>query len=95
MQKLNKFNQFLLEKYPTIWNTKIVWMLLAALAAHIIFFVIGYLSHIDPISLQKYSVKNDYKDFIRISKIFVVTMKINLAKACECCNALNKRKSTI
>lgn len=60
MQKLNKFNQFLLEKYPTIWNTKIVWMLLAALAAHIIFFVIGYLSHIDPISLQKYSVKNDY-----------------------------------
>lgn len=60
MQKLNKFNQFLLEKYPTIWNTKIVWMLLAALVAHIIFFVIGYLSHIDPVSLQKYSVKNDY-----------------------------------
>jgi len=60
MQKLNTFNKYLLEKYPTIWNTKIVWMLLAALAAHIIFFVIGYLSHIDPVSLQKYSVKNDY-----------------------------------
>ncbi|MGO4710910.1 hypothetical protein AB4Y90_17735, partial [Chryseobacterium sp. 2TAF14] len=60
MQKLNKFNQFLLEKYPTVWNTKIVWMLLAAFVFHIVFFIIGYLSHIDPVSLQKYSVKDDY-----------------------------------
>ncbi len=60
MQKINQFNQYLLEKYPTIWNTRIVWMLLGSLAVHILFFVIGYLSHIDPVSLQKYSVKNDY-----------------------------------
>lgn len=60
MQKINKINQYLLEKYPTFWNTKIVWMLLAALFFHIIFFIIGYLSHIDPVSLQKYSVKDDY-----------------------------------
>lgn len=60
MQKINQFNQYLLEKYPTIWNTRIVWMLLGSFAVHILFFVIGYLSHIDPVSLQKYSVKNDY-----------------------------------
>lgn len=60
MQKLNKFNQYLLERYPTVWNTKIVWMLLAALVFHIVFFIIGYVSHIDPVSLQKYSVKDDY-----------------------------------
>lgn len=60
MQKINKINQYLLEKYPTVWNTKIVWMLLAALFFHIIFFVIGYLSHIDPVSLQTFSVRDDY-----------------------------------
>lgn len=60
MQKLNKFNQYLLERYPTVWNTKIVWMVLTALVFHIVFFIIGYVSHIDPVSLQKYSVKDDY-----------------------------------
>lgn len=60
MQKINKFNQYLLEKYPTVWNTRIVWMLLASLIIHILFFIIGYLSHINPVSLQKYSVKDDY-----------------------------------
>ena len=60
MQKIHQFNQYLLEKYPSIWNTRIVWMLLASFGVHILFFIIGYLSHIDPVSLQKYSVKNDY-----------------------------------
>ncbi|MEY8759130.1 hypothetical protein [Chryseobacterium tongliaoense] len=60
MQKINKFNQYLLEKYPTVWNTRIVWMLLASLIIHILFFIIGYLSHSNPVSLQKYSVKDDY-----------------------------------
>ncbi|KQT18027.1 hypothetical protein ASG31_04620 [Chryseobacterium sp. Leaf404] len=60
MQKINKFNQFLLEKYPTVWNTKIVWMLSAGIAVHILFFVIGYLSHINPMSLQTSNVTDDY-----------------------------------
>ncbi|MCI3936553.1 hypothetical protein MQX03_05050 [Chryseobacterium aahli] len=60
MQKINKINQYLLEKYPTVWNTKIVWMLLASLLVHILFFIIGYLSHLDPVSLQTRTVRDDY-----------------------------------
>ncbi|MCD1117439.1 DUF2254 domain-containing protein [Chryseobacterium turcicum] len=60
MQKINKFNQYLLEKYPTIWNTKLVWMLMAGFMVHILFFIIGYISHINPKSLQTSNVTNDY-----------------------------------
>ncbi|PQA97689.1 hypothetical protein SAMN05421796_102392 [Chryseobacterium piscicola] len=60
MQKINKFNQFLLEKYPTIWNTKIVWMLLAGIIVHLLFFIIGYVSYINPKSLQTTNVTDDY-----------------------------------
>lgn len=60
MQKFNQFNQYLLEKYPTIWNTKIVWMLLMGILIHILFFIIGYISHIDPKSLQTSYVTDDY-----------------------------------
>jgi hypothetical protein len=60
MQKIYKFNQYLLEKYPTIWNTKIVWMLLASVIIHILFFIIGYISHADPVALQKFDVRDDY-----------------------------------
>lgn len=60
MQKINQFNQYLLEKYPTIWNTKIVWMLLAGMIVHILFFIIGYVSHINPKSLQTTDVIDDY-----------------------------------
>ncbi|WP_261511518.1 hypothetical protein [Chryseobacterium paludis] len=60
MQKINQLNQYLLERYPTIWNTKIVWMLLVSALIHILFFAIGYWSHMDPRSLQTYSVKDDY-----------------------------------
>lgn len=60
MQKINQFNQYLLEKYPTIWNTKIVWMLSAGIIVHILFFIIGYVSHINPKSLQTSNVTDDY-----------------------------------
>jgi hypothetical protein len=62
MQKIYKFNQYLLEKYPTIWNTKIVWMLLASVIIHVLFFIIGYISHADPATLQKFDVRDDYFD---------------------------------
>lgn len=43
---MNKFikrtNQYLLERYPTIWNTKIVWMLAIAIVVHIIFYLLGF-----------------------------------------------------
>ncbi|WP_051349311.1 hypothetical protein [Chryseobacterium gregarium] len=59
-KKIKQFNQSLLEKYPTLWNTKIVWMLLASIIIHIVFFFIGYISHSDPESLQKFDVSDDY-----------------------------------
>ncbi len=60
MQKINQFNRYLLEKHPTVWNTKIVWMLLAGIIIHLLFFIIGYVSHANPASMQGMNVKNDY-----------------------------------
>lgn len=62
MKTINKFNQYLLEKYPSIWNTKLVWMLLSAFLIHLIFYVAGYVSHSDPKSLQHTNALYDYFD---------------------------------
>ncbi|KQM28330.1 hypothetical protein [Chryseobacterium sp. Leaf201] len=59
-KKIKDYNRYLLEKHPTVWNTKIVWMLLAGLIIHMIFFFIGYISHADPKSLHKFDVRDDY-----------------------------------
>ncbi|MDO3426275.1 hypothetical protein QWT87_15345 [Chryseobacterium sp. APV1] len=78
MQKINQFNQYLLEKYPTVWNTRIVWMLLASAVLHIFFFIVGYISHADPASLQKMNVKDDYfrEGMIFIHLIISVLMMV-------------------
>ncbi len=55
-----KIDQYLLENYPTIWNTKIVWMLLVNVIIHILFFFIGFFSHANPESLQTTNVISDY-----------------------------------
>lgn len=62
MKTINKFNQYLLEKYPTIWNTKLVWMLLSAFIIHLLFYIAGYFSHSDPKSLQHTNALYDYFD---------------------------------
>ena len=60
MQKINRINQYLLERYPTIWNTRIVWMLLLGIAIHLIFFFIGFISHASPSTLQSSGAISDY-----------------------------------
>lgn len=60
INQINQINQYLLERYPTIWNTKLVWMLAIALVIHILFFIVGYISHIDPASLHGENAINDY-----------------------------------
>lgn len=60
MKKITQLNQYLLEKYPSIWNTKIVWILLSAIIVHILFFLIGLTSHQNPRSLQHSNAVNDY-----------------------------------
>lgn len=60
MNIFSKINQNLLERYSSIWNTKIVWILLIAFFVHLLFFVIGFVSHSDPTSLQDYNVLQHY-----------------------------------
>lgn len=60
MKKITQLNQYLLEKYPSLWNTKIVWMLLSAIIIHILFFAIGFTSHQNPKTLQHTNAVDDY-----------------------------------
>lgn len=60
MNFINKINKYLIERYPTIWNTRIVWMLAINLLVHILFYFIGFVSHSNPVSLQSSRVIDDY-----------------------------------
>ncbi|WP_052466911.1 hypothetical protein [Psychroserpens damuponensis] len=53
-----KTNQYLLERYPTIWNTKLVWMLSLAFILHLLFFVFGLFTLANPKMLQERHVKS-------------------------------------
>lgn len=41
MNFISKINKYLIERFPTIWNTKIVWILLICLPIHGLFFLVG------------------------------------------------------
>lgn len=60
MNFINKINNYLIQRYPTIWNTRIVWMLAINLLVHILFYFIGFVSHGSPLSLQNSRVIDDY-----------------------------------
>ncbi|MEM6517351.1 MAG: hypothetical protein AAF688_14300, partial [Bacteroidota bacterium] len=47
-----KVNQYLIERYPNIWNTRLVWMLSASLIVHVLFFVFGLATLTNPETLQ-------------------------------------------
>ncbi len=51
-----KTNQYLIERYPTVWNTKLVWMLGSSLCLHLLFFIFGLMTLTDPETLQKRGV---------------------------------------
>ena len=57
---MKKINKYLIENYPLIWNTKIVWMILILLGAHILFYVSGFLSYSEPKDLNTYSLFGKY-----------------------------------
>lgn len=42
--RILKVNKFLLEKYPNIWNTKIIWTIAISLIVHLLFFLFGLIS---------------------------------------------------
>lgn len=60
MNFIKNINNYLLQRYPTLWNTRIVWMLLINLFLHILFFIIGYFSHSNPKSMQYSGVIDDF-----------------------------------
>lgn len=49
-----KINKTLLEKYPSIWNTKLVGMLFITLSLHVLYFLFGLLRFISPELLDKW-----------------------------------------
>ena len=59
---IHKTNQYLLERYPTIWNTRLLWMLLTAVILHLIFFVFGCFTLTNPELLHEYNIKDIFFD---------------------------------
>lgn len=42
MNYITKINKYLLEHYPLVWNTRLLWMLLINVFTHLLFFIMGY-----------------------------------------------------
>lgn len=67
-----KIDQFLLERYPSVWNTKIFWMFAISLPVHLFFFVIGWAS------LSESDLTNYYYDPYSSSGYFVTPFLLHL-----------------
>ena len=59
---IERINKYLLENHPLIWNTKILWMVLTLLVAHIAFYFAGFFSFSDVKELHGYSLFDRYAD---------------------------------
>lgn len=42
MNFIKKINKYLLEHYPLVWNTRLVWMLGIGILTHLLFFLLGH-----------------------------------------------------
>jgi hypothetical protein len=82
----NKINNKILEKYPSIWNTKIVWMSSIGIIIHIIYFILGYFRFVNPVTFRMYSYFSGIdREFFQpltviISILLLVIWLINLFK---------------
>ena len=57
MNFYRKINKTILERFPTLWNTHFVWMLLICLATHLLYFGLGYAS-LNIEVLKNYGIKS-------------------------------------
>ena len=65
-------NKYLLERYPTIWNTHIVWVLPLALLAQVLFFIGGFcLINDDMLKDDYYSIHSSYEGIPLILNLIV------------------------
>ena len=65
---IKKVNQYTLQRYPTIWNLRLVWVLSITTLFHIIFFLIGFCLYRNP---AKFCATKIYKDFFESGLIYV------------------------
>lgn len=57
---IQHINKTLLEKFPLIWNTRLLWMMIIALLTHAIFYVLGLHTFTDTRLLQQYNAERIY-----------------------------------
>ncbi|CAL2082601.1 hypothetical protein [Tenacibaculum sp. 190524A02b] len=63
MNLVKKINKYLLEHYPLIWNTRLLWMVLVGTGLHLLFFMVGYFTvNTQQDISQYYSLESFYKD---------------------------------
>lgn len=63
MNFIKKINKYLLENYPIIWNTRLVWMLGIGMLTHILFFILGYVAVTNQEDIvSQYNLKEFYYD---------------------------------
>ena len=60
LNKINSINQYILERYPNIWNTKLLWMLAIGAIIHLLFYFLGYIWYSNPERLQLSSAEDAY-----------------------------------
>ena len=83
---IHKINRYLIERYPNIWNTKLVWVITISLAIHLLFFLLGLIGLSNPESLHSYRAKDVFFNSgvvffnVILSVLIVVVWLINLFK---------------
>lgn len=79
MNFINKVNKHLLENYPLIWNTRLVWMLVANVFVHLLFFMIGYSSANTITDLKEhYTLSNFFFETSTVYYNFLISIFILL-----------------
>ena len=71
MNFYNKINKNILERFPTMWNTQFVWMILICLLTHVLYFGLGY-AYINTAILKEYGVKNTFFDGTHFIFYFII-----------------------
>lgn len=59
MNLYHRINQFILERYPILWNTQFVWATLIGVLLHLIFFTTGFIA-LDLELLKSYSLSGQF-----------------------------------
>ena len=71
---MKKIEQYLLERYPTIWNTRLAKVLSLAFVAHLLFFLLGYLLLTDKSMDYYFSLGENYNNFVILLNLIISTL---------------------